>query len=370
MTLGMSVDQPISQPFLPNDAMRVAMVSDWFAPRKGGVESQLAGLGQRLGMAGHQVVLITGQPRALGHDFPVISLPTVHIPHFGLAVSPRLIGHMRRALAAFAPDVVHIHASIVAPTCLAGLWAARQLGLPIVVTFHSDMRITAPLLRLAGRGSWAGVHLSAVSQPIAQQLAHLQPGHAVTVLPNGFDSDFWSCDGVPTPPDDRIRLVTALRVERKKRPLVLPQMRTEVERQTGRDTQLIIAGQGSQARHLGKDVQVTGWLGRVALRALYRSAHVFVMPSTRESFGIAALEARAAGLPIVGRSGTGLSTFLTEGLDGVLCDSDQAMSDACASLCQDPGLWRQMAGPRQHLQRFDWAEAIARHNALYSDIRA
>jgi glycosyltransferase involved in cell wall biosynthesis len=354
----------------PHDTMRVAMVSDWFAPRKGGIESQLAGLGRGLGIAGHQVVLITGQPGAVGRDFPVIALPTPHLPHFGLAVSPRLIGHMRRALAAFAPDVVHIHASIVAPTCLAGLWAARQLGLPILVTFHSDMRVTAPLLRLAGRGAWAGVHLSAVSQPIAQQLAQLQPRHAVTMLPNGFDASFWSCDEVPMPPDDRLRLVTAVRVERKKRPFVLPWLRAEVARQTGRDTQLIIAGQGSQAGRLGKDVKVTGWLDRVALRALYRSAHVFVMPSTYESFGIAALEARASGLPIVGRSGTGLSTFLTEGRDGVLCDSDQAMADACANLCQDPKLWQQMAGPRPHLLGFDWAEVIALHSALYSDIRA
>jgi glycosyltransferase involved in cell wall biosynthesis len=349
--------------------MRVAMVSDWFEPRKGGVESQLAGLGRGLGMAGQQVTLITGQAGALGRDFPVIALPGAHLSGTGLAVSPRLIGHMRRALEAFAPDVVHIHASIVAPTCLAGLRAARQLGLPVVVTFHSDMRIMAPLLRLAGRGAWTGVHLSAVSKAIARQLAQLQPGHAITVLPNGFDAGFWACDSVPMPPDDRLRIVTALRVERKKRPLVLPWLRAEVARQTGRDVELLIAGQGSQVGRLGPDVQVTGWLDRVALRALYRSAHMFVMPSTCESFGIAALEARAAGLPVVGRSGTGLSTFVTEGRDGALCDSDQAMADVCTRLCQDPGYWRQMAGPRLHLRDFDWPEVIARHCALYAAAR-
>ncbi|MFY9239657.1 MAG: glycosyltransferase family 4 protein [Roseovarius sp.] len=349
--------------------MRVALVSDWCAPRRGGVESQLCGLSRGLTAAGKQVALITSQPGAVGQGVPVIAVPTAHLPGTGLAMSPRLVGHMRRALIDFAPDIVHIHASIVAPTCLAGVLAARQVGLPTVVTFHSDMRVMAPLLRLAGRGVWVDVHLSAVSRPIARQLAPLHPGGEVTVLPNGFDAGFWGCDRAPTPPDDCFRVVTALRIERKKRPLVLSRLRAEVARRTGCQTELIIAGQGRQQGRLGADVEVRGWMNRTELRALYRRAHVFVMPSTCESFGIAALEARAAGLPIVGRSGTGLSTFLMQGRDGLLCASDKAMADACVSLGQDADIWRQMAGPRAHLQAFDWAHVISQHSALYARLR-
>lgn len=360
-------------PDTPARRPRVAFVSDWFAPRRGGIESHLIGLGRALTAAGAEVIAITPQPNACGDGLTVYPLDVARLPGLDLAVSPRLVRRIRAALDRAAPDVVHIHASIVAPACVAGLIAARQAGLPVVFTAHSDMAAMAPLLALAGRLAaprLSGVLWSAVSARIAGQLAALAPGAAPAVLPNGFDAGFWMADAAPQPPGAAFRLVSAMRLERKKRPQVLAALRDTLSHRLDRPVEVTVAGDGSRRARLGPGVQTPGWLDRTALRALYHGAHAFVLPSRHESFGIAALEARAAGLPVIGRAGTGLVEFIRDGEDGVLCDSDAAMTEAALRLARDPALWRRLAGPRPALARFAWPEVAARHLDLYARARS
>ena len=65
-------------------------------------------------------------------------------------------------------------------------------------------------------------------------------------------------------------------------------------------------------------VEAPGALDHHQIRALYEQADVFVAPATLESFGIAALEARASGLAVVARAGTGVADFVTDGVEGLL----------------------------------------------------
>lgn len=351
---------------------KVAFVSDWFAPRQGGIESHLRGLGRALAAAGAEVTAITTQPGASSGSFPVIEARNFRLPGLDLAVSPFLAGTMAKALEGVAPDVVHIHASIIAPGCLAGLVAAQRLGLPVVVTFHSDLAGFAPLFRplrrlLAPPGG--GVLLSAVSERIARQLAALVPGAMPQVLPNGFDSGFWAAQTRPTPPAG-FHMVSAMRLVRKKRPQILPKLCKAVQQATGQPVSLTVAGAGPLVARLGPEVRAPGWLAPAELRNAYRVAHVFVMPSIHESFGIAALEARASGLPVIGRAGTGLCGFIADGDDGFLCESDAEMARAAIRLATDTDLWQRMAGPRPDLMRFDWASVAAQTLAAYAAARS
>lgn len=347
---------------------RVAFVSDWFAPRRGGIESHLKGLGQALIRAGAKVSAITAQPGAQGGEIEVVAVEGLRLPGADLAISPLLLRRMRRALAEVRPDVVHIHASIVAPACLAGLIAARGAGLPVVLTAHSDLAALMPLFRLAGE-RLRGVVLSAVSAHVAAQLAPLTDTVPV-VLPNGFDAGFWMAERPPSPPDGVFRLVSAMRLERKKRPGVLVQMRAEMEQALARKVEMEIAGDGRLRTGLPDDILSPGWLDREALRGLYRGAHAFVLPSRHEAFGIAALEARAAGLPVICRAGTGLAEFIRDGEDGFLCQTDADMTRAALSLARDPALWRRISGPRPSLARFDWPNVAARHLEVYAQAGA
>jgi glycosyltransferase involved in cell wall biosynthesis len=95
----------------------------------------------------------------------------------------------------------------------------------------------------------------------------------------------------------------------------------------------------------------------VQLLDLYRSADVFVLPSLSETFGIAAIEASAAGLPVIASKIGGLTDIVRDGVSGYLLEPGDvsALAAALRRLGSDPLLRVRMgAQARKHaLQRFD-----------------
>ena len=67
-----------------------------------------------------------------------------------------------------------------------------------------------------------------------------------------------------------------------------------------------------------------------------------VAPAKLESFGIAALEARVAGLPIVGRVGSGISEFVTDDVNGFLADDDEELVRRLTTLAVHPSVRSRM----------------------------
>jgi glycosyltransferase involved in cell wall biosynthesis len=101
----------------------------------------------------------------------------------------------------------------------------------------------------------------------------------------------------------------------------------------GVDAYLNIVGDGPErvmwekkARQEHLPVTFLGRLAPAELKSVLERSQVFIQPSTKESFGIAALEARANGLAVVARRGTGTQTFIADGTDGRVCDSDSGMA--------------------------------------------
>lgn len=366
---------------------RIALVSDWFAPRRGGIESHLLGLAQSLGAAGVDAHVITCFPGPeVVEGVAVIRVQTPLLPGASIAFSPRLVGRLERLFAAGNFDVIHLHPSIVAPFCLAGLLAAQRLNKPAILTFHSSMERLPRWLNLAHRLSgWAhkGVTLSGVSNTIAKQVQAIDPTAGVLVLPNGHDSAFWA---EPAPRAAHMpgvfRVAAGMRLEPTKRPLALLDIFRQADAvlaPRGIRLELAVAGAGSLAGTLDRAVQAAGlanrftllgWLDRDGLRELYRTADAYLLPSTRESFGIAALEARSEGLPVLGRAGTGLADYIIDGQDGFLGPDDATLARALVRLATEPALLAALSGPRPALARYDWAEVAATHSALYATLAA
>lgn len=90
-------------------------------------------------------------------------------------------------------------------------------------------------------------------------------------------------------------------------------------------------------------VELPGRLARDRLPDLLSNADVFLAPARREAFGLAALEARAAGVPIVARSQTGIADFVASGRNGLLAAGEAGLVDALVRLCTDHGLRATMA---------------------------
>ena len=361
--------------------MRVALVCDWFLPRLGGIELHLRDLALALRGAGVDARVVTttrGEPEVDG--VPVHRVHTPLAPGAGIAISPGVLGEVERLIRREAFNVVHAHASVVSPVAFAGSLAARRAGLPSVVTFHSMLHRSSFLLGASeALFSWSerGVVLSAVSSVVAEQVARWIPGASVGVLPNGLDTGFWRArSGAPT--SQEIVFCSAIRLTRKKRPLRLIRAFARAVRFVAGapSMRLVVAGSGPEAgamRRLadelgvGGRVELPGQLSRVALRDLYARSHAFVLPSESESFGIAALEARTAGLPVIAMLASGVRDFVRQGVDGLLARDDVELSRHMSRLALDAP-FRDYVRHRNTavVPPYDWSDVRAMHLELYA----
>ena len=98
------------------------------------------------------------------------------------------------------------------------------------------------------------------------------------------------------------------------------------------------AGAERLARRLGlsDNVRFLGRLEHSQILDVFAESDVYVQPSVKESFGIAALEARTTGLPVVARTESGTTQFIHDGVEGRLASDDAAMSSVLVTLGRDP----------------------------------
>jgi glycosyltransferase involved in cell wall biosynthesis len=362
--------------------VRVALVCDWFLPRQGGIELHLRDLALALKQRGvdARVVTTTRGPDEV-EGVPVHRVHAPLAPRAGFAWTPGGLARLRDVIRAERFDVVHAHASVVSPVAYAGALAGAREGAAALVTFHSMLHRSAFLLGASeALFGWARdrVLLSAVSSVVAAQAAKWIPGAAVGVLPNGIESTFWRL--TPRRADDTpVTFVSAMRLSRKKRPERLVRAFAGAVRFTSGvpPMRLVIAGDGPERAALrrladsldiGSLVGLPGHLDRAALRELYGGAHVFVLPSERESFGIAALEARASGLPVIGMLSGGARDFITSGVDGLLVRDEAELVRAISRLAIDaPFRAYVTAHNRSVAPAYDWPDVAALHIRYYGE---
>ncbi|WP_129339698.1 glycosyltransferase family 4 protein [Cellulomonas endophytica] len=375
--------------------MRIVHVSDCFSPRVGGIESQVGDLSALQAARGDEVHVLTATLGEAGERGGVVDTERgVHVHRLGarlpfdLPVNPVQARLLREALRAVRPDVVHVHAGVVSPFAADGARIALAEGLATAVTWHCMLDGMVPLLRLA-RGPVTrlarGAALSAVSGAAAERVRQVVgPGVPVDVVPNGIDLSAWvpgPADGPAVPDDDGpLRLVATMRLAPRKRavPLVHAVADAALRLPPG-SVHLTLVGDGpararveAVVRERGAEglVELRGRLPREDLRAVYRRCSVYLAPAELEAFGIAALEARAAGLAVVARAGTGVAEFVADGTDGFLVDDDAGMTEAVIRLAADPVLRRRLvAHNRAVVPDFGWDRLLAEVDAAYGSAR-
>lgn len=338
--------------------MRIAHISDCYAPRTGGIETQVAALAGRQALAGDDVRVITATP---GHDGVfagddmvdglTVHRVAAHLP-FELPVHPRTGREVARLLAEYPVDVVHVHAGVVSPFAWGAIRAATSAGIPTLVTVHSVWGpLAAPGFAASDgvlRWSRWGATLSAVSSVAAQRIRSAVPtAGEVLVVPNGIDPAEWIVDPVAS---DRhhLRVVSVMRMAPRKRTLPLVRVIEAAARALPNVwVTAVLVGDGpergraekyAQSSGLGSRVTFAGRLARAEIRDVFAQSDIYVQPSVKESFGLAALEGRTAGLPVVARSQTGTTEFVRDGVEGLLADDDAGMGAAIARLGRDRDL--------------------------------
>lgn len=351
--------------------MRILHLSDHYAPVLGGIETHVAGLASQQALRGDEVTVLTCTPSVADGR---------HCRDTG-PVSVRRVGSLREAMATDVAsfDLVHVHMSVVAPFSAPVTAVFARRGVPTVVTVHSLWgglgSLPGTAARLVGLRS-APVSWTAVSRVAAKQLsAQLPAATSVEVLPNAVDMP--ARGRTPDrPPPEPVRLVSTMRLARRKRPMPLLRMFDHLCRAVDGPVGLTVVGDGplrprfeQAVRRLGLEglVTVTGRVEPAAVHEILARADVYVAPAVLESFGLAALEARCVGLPVVGHSASGLADFIDHGVDGLLCRDDREMVDALTDLVGAPALRHRMAEHNRTVAAgMTWNHTLGRHDAVYA----
>jgi glycosyltransferase involved in cell wall biosynthesis len=349
--------------------MRILHVTDVYLPRRGGIELHVADLACAQRSAGHEVDVLTLTSTPPSSTTGSVISPA---PNAGLWKRAGFVWRHRAYAAKQQYDVVHVHCSTVSPLSFATV-AATQI--PTVVTVHSLWRRYTLLYRAADyvvRWSRSPVTWSAVSESAATSVRRAAATPLdITVLPNAVNLDAWRMPRSAREPD-HVRVISVMRLAPRKRSMPLLRILRAMRQAAPPETQLsvMIVGDGPQRRRMERYLRrhrMTGWVSltglmdRPEIAAALARSDVFVAPATLESFGIAALEARAAGLPVVGRRNTGLADFVGDG--GVLVNSDRGMVRALTTMVRT-GLpaWQL---DHQTLAALSWVAAVDRADQLY-----
>lgn len=333
--------------------VRILLVSDFFPPTPGGLESHVQRLGEALIDRGHEVAVVTGtaHPDPLPGGAAVEFAPTIlsrvpwvfedggrqFLPPFP---DPAFSRAVRRVAESWQPDIIHAHGWCA----FSSYWPGAP---PLVVTLH-DHGLRCPkrsLLRgeaecsrgrgircitcggeqatvkripLAAMMGWSVSRLAAhtgrfiaVSHSVAERVAEIGiPASKLTVIPNFIHlSDEMS--------DDESRTPVALYVGPDTKPKGRSVAIEAFSRLPAGTGTLVLVGSSTEVSIDG--VSNLGYLRGAALWEQYRRASVALVPSVwPEPCPTVALEAMAFGLPVVGSRIGGIPDLVEHGLSGLL----------------------------------------------------
>jgi glycogen(starch) synthase len=358
----------------------------------GGIAPHVHGLAGALARGGHEVAVLTFHDPEAADDVTEdgvrvvrvrTDLPWLPEDQFvtRMATSNHHLVSALASLDGWVPDVVHAHDWLVA-------WAGATLHdvwqRPLVATIHATERGRQGGHVPPGQPSainsieWWLTYQASQVIACSEFMRHEVvsgfnlPADKVHVVPNGVDPAPWAPPpGVQRTLDtDKPLVVTWGRVQYEKGFQTLVQALPEI-RLAHPGIRVVVAGRGSYleelrdlARRCGVDdaVEFPGFVPDEELQDLLHRAAAVVIPSLYEPFGIVALEALAAGAPLVAASSGGLAEVL-DGTNAALLfppGDAGALAGALRQLLRDPRAAKaqQRRGHQLVAQRYTW-DAIA-----------
>jgi len=395
--------------------LRICLLTDCYPPGIGGIEAHVYGLASQLGRLGHNVDVVTHQsvpPAAMQQgaqaDPPepttnlVLSVSegvvvhrlkgfVAHVNGADPVLDLRIISEVQNLLRAKDYDIVHGHSfgSILA---LAGLRAAKQSGMPTLITKHS-MLLTLTRSFFVNRvllegelriiKKWAD-GVIAVSKEAARELAAIDlPTY---IIPGGVDSEHWYPDPVVRKrtrsllgyQEDDIVVGYLSRLVRSKGAMSLLKVAARIVRSLP-NVRFLIIGDGPMRSQLERQIEemrlktVVTMLGSRPWKETpyYLNAmDIFVFPSFREAFGLALVEAMACGIAPVARFNAGTKEIITDGETGYLIASDEEIFHQLLKLAQDADLRNRIgANARREVQdKYSWQVVMERTVEAYGEV--
>ena len=295
-------------------------------------------------------------------------------------------------------DIFHIHAG--GRLANYSLRLAKKLSIPTLMSLHGgscaipDQEMKLMLEPLKHKFSYGGIIdrfcrmgsapesradvLLALSKEEVEKLQSRYPGKRVELLPNGIlhrdlpeAGDFRKKHNIP---EDKKLLLCISRIDYQKNQKILLELLKKYD-----DTHLLLIGPvtaqwyleelQSEAVRSGVENRLTVIPGlppdSVELLQALKTAYCFILPSRHEPFGIAALEALDARVPLIASSVGGLRDFLADGENALLFEDNNADSLAAA--------YDRLAGMRSQLiaggtvtaGSYNWQSIAAKLTDIY-----
>jgi rhamnosyl/mannosyltransferase len=356
--------------------MRILHLSRYYWPRSGGRERVVEDLAEGAAALGHEVEVVAVQTTARGDRRSRDRSRVTRVFSFGTLGSQDFApGYL--AAAWHRADIIHVHHPHALADVAVMLRARRT---PLVVTQHADIRRSPQrfLSRITLKRARAIVVPSRAHIALCQELEGLEG--KVEIIPFGVDETRWA-DVPAEPASGPIRALFIGRLVRYKGVDILLRALERVP-----DLRLDIVGtgpEGPRLRTLAQALAITDrvrWYGEYPDDDIPRrmaEAHFVVLPSVtvEEMFGLVAVEAMAAGRPVITTDlPSGVREVNSHGRTGLVVPlrDPEALAEAMNTLAADPALRARLgaAGRVDVAERFTRRRMAEAHIALYERLLA
>jgi N-acetyl-alpha-D-glucosaminyl L-malate synthase BshA len=362
-------------------------------PTFGGSGVLATELGLDLSRKGHQVHFITyTQPVRLEllnsnvhfHEVNVPNYPLFQYQPYELALSSKLVDMVK----VHKIDILHVHYAI--PHAYAAYMAKKMLHeegiiLPIVTTLHgTDITLVGshPFYKTAVTFSInKSDAVTSVSQSLKEDTQRLfNTKKEIKVIPNFIDIDkyqnnFKSCDrDLLAQPNERV-ITHVSNFRPVKRISDVIEIFYKIQKEV--PSKLMMVGEGPErknAEQLCKTYQIEDkvvFLGNSnEVNKILCFSDLFLLPSQTESFGLAALEAMASGVPVISSNSGGIPEVNIEGVSGFLSPVgalDEMAENALKIIKDKDVLIRFKKGAQLTSNKFDILKIVPFYEAIYED---
>jgi N-acetyl-alpha-D-glucosaminyl L-malate synthase BshA len=365
-------------------------------PTYGGSGIVATELGLELATRGHEVHFISyanpirldpDTPRVHYHEVEVSTYPLFQYPPYCLALASR----MAEVAESYGLDLLHVHYAI--PHSISAMLAQQMMAptrrLPFITTLHgTDITLVGvdpsyfPITKFSIEKSDG---ITCISDYLKTQTAEVfGVPNEIRVIKNFINCDLYHPDNAKKgaaqyAPEGEKLLIHLSNFRPVKRVQDCVRILAEVRKSV--PARLLMVGDGperSPAEHLARMLKVDrhiSFLGKQNhVERIIPLAHVLLMPSEMEAFGLVALEAMACGVvPVATRVG-GVPELITDGEDGYLeaVGDIPAQAARVVALLTDDNMHSRMAktGRQNAAERFSTERIIPQYEKYYEDVVA
>lgn len=359
-------------------------------PTVGGSGVLATELGHQLAKRGHEVHFITyaipfrlrlEEKNVFFHEVEVNQYDLFQYPDYALALAVKMAAVSDR----YGLDILHVHYALphASSAFLAKELMKNKRRPKVVTTLHgTDITLVgrdAAYFEVVKFSMEKSDGITAVSKSLCketEEIFHLDK--EISLIYNFFVPDKASIGGKnPYKESGKKLLVHASNFREVKRPRDVLKIFLRVREAL--PSKLLFVGEGKGALAIAEEVANLGLQNEVLflgnsreMEQVIAGADLFLLPSKQESFGLAALEAMAYGVPVIATRAGGLPEVIEDGKSGFLEEVGdvEAMAEKACLLLQDPSLHQTIAKSAKARAEgeFSAEKIIPQYEAFYQSL--